>query len=157
MQEHDLLKRKTTGVDSILLEASAAMKSIVRKDTGEDRVAYVHSLACAEGFEINNDNDLRNSDWRRKGKKVSSKEWGNLSVLDARVMKMKKGNTHRACKQKHVLELATEAILSADVQHGNESDANTLLDSIGTARRNRRQTPSNADIKEVVADKGYHK
>ena len=45
VEEHGLLKGKTVGVDSTLLEANAAMKSIVRRDTGEDWEAYVRGLA----------------------------------------------------------------------------------------------------------------
>jgi transposase len=39
-----LLKGKTVGVDSTTLEANAAMKSIERKDTGEDWKEYVTRL-----------------------------------------------------------------------------------------------------------------
>jgi transposase len=44
-----LIAGKTVGVDSTTLEANAAMKSIVRKDTGEDWDAYVVRLMRAEG------------------------------------------------------------------------------------------------------------
>ena len=72
-------------------------------------------------------------------------------------MKMKKGYTHLSYKQEHVVDLETEAILSAEIYHGNESDGNTLLDSVGTAQGNLQQADSEAEIKEAVADKGYHK
>lgn len=48
-------------------------------------------------------------------------------------------------------------ILSAEIYHGNESDANTLLDSVNTAQGNLQQADSDATIKEVVGEKGYHK
>ena len=44
-----LLAGKTVGVDSTTLEANAAMKSIVRKDTGEDWKEYVTRLMREEG------------------------------------------------------------------------------------------------------------
>ena len=157
VEEHGLLKGKTGGVDSTLLEANAAMKSIVRKDTGEDWEAYVRKLAEEQGVEINDDDDLRKFDRKRKGKKTSNKEWESSSDPDARVMKMKKGYTHLSYKQEHVVDLETEAILSAEIYHGNESDGNTLLDSVGTAQGNLQQADSEAEIKEAVADKGYHK
>ena len=75
------------GVDSTLLEANAAMKSIVRKDTGEDWEAYVRRLAEAEGVEIHNDNDLRKFDRKRKGRKASNTEWESSGDPDARIMK----------------------------------------------------------------------
>ena len=157
VEEHGLLKGKTVGVDSTLLEANAAMKSIVRKDTGEDWEAYVRNIAEDDGVEINSDDDLRKFDRKRKGKKTSNKEWESPDDPDARVMKMKKGCTHLSYKQEHTVDLETEAILSAEIYYGNESDANTLLDSVGTAQGNLQQANIDAEIKEVVADKGYHK
>ena len=157
VEEHGLLKGKTVGVDSTLLEANAAMKSIVRKDTGEDWEAYVRGLAEAEGVEINSDDDLRRFDRKRKGKKASNQDWQSSSDPDARVMKMKKGHTHLSYKQEHTVDLETEAILSAEIYDGNESDPNTLLDSVNTAQGNLQQADSNVEIKEAVGDKGYHK
>ena len=72
--EHKLLSNKTVAVDSTYLEANAAMKSIVRKETGEDWREYVKRLAEAEGIEIQNDEDLRKYDKKRKNKKVSNDE-----------------------------------------------------------------------------------
>jgi transposase len=157
VEEHGLLKGKTVGVDSTLLEANAAMKSIVRRDTGEDWEAYVRGLAEAEGVEINSDDDLRKFDRKRKGKTASNQDWQSSSDPDARIMKMKKGHTHLSYKQEHTVDLETEVVLSAEIYHGNESDANTLLDSVGTAQGNLQQADSNSKIKEVVGDKGYHK
>jgi transposase len=39
LAQDGLIKGKTIGVDSTTLEANAAMKSIVRRDTGESYVA----------------------------------------------------------------------------------------------------------------------
>ena len=47
--EKKLLSGKTVGVDSTTLEANAAMKSIVRRDTGEDWKEYVTRLMREEG------------------------------------------------------------------------------------------------------------
>jgi len=157
VEEHGLLKGKTVGVDSTLLEANAAMKSIVRQDTGEDWEAYVRGLAEAEGVEINSDDDLRKFDRKRKGKKASNQDWKSSSDSDARIMKMKKGHTHLSYKQEHTVDLKTEVILSAEIYYGTESDGNTLLDSVGTAQGNLQQAGSDAAITEVVGDKGYHK
>lgn len=157
VEEHGLLKGKTVGVDSTLLEANAAMKSIVRRDTGEDWEAYVRGLAEAEGVEINCEDDLRKFDRKRKGKKASNQDWQSSSDPDARIMKMKKGHTHLSYKQEHTVDLETEAVLSAEIYYSNESDANTLLDSVGTAQGNLQQADSHAEIKEAVGDKGYHK
>lgn len=71
VDEHGLLRGRTVGVDATTLEANAAMKSIVRKDSGADWNAYLRELASAEGVEINNDEDLRRFDRKRsrEGKK----------------------------------------------------------------------------------------
>ncbi|MFG0260488.1 MAG: transposase, partial [Phycisphaerales bacterium JB041] len=63
-----LLKGKSIAVDATLLEANAAMKPIVRRDTGENWKEYVRRLAEAEGIKEPNDDDLRRFDRRRKGK-----------------------------------------------------------------------------------------
>ena len=157
VESHGLLKGKTVGVDSTLLEANAAMKSIVRKDTGEDWEAYVRRLAEAEGVEIHNDNDLRKFDRKRKGRKTSNTEWESPGDPDARIMKMKKGYTHLSYKQEHVVDLETEVVLAVEVYHGTQSDADTLEDSVNTARGHLLAAGSEAVIEEAVADKGYHK
>jgi transposase len=154
VEKDGLLTGKTVGVDSTLQEANAAMKSIVRKDTGEDWEAYVLGFADAEGVEINSDDDLRKFDRKRKGRKTSNQEWESLSDPDARVMKMKTRNTHLSYKQEHAVDLETAAILSVEIYYGNESDANTLLNSVGTAQGNLQQADSDAEITEAVADKG---
>lgn len=103
--EHKLLANKTVAVDSTYLEANAAMKSIVRKETGEDWKAYVKRLAEEEGVEIEDDNDLRKFDKTRKNKKVSNAEWESKSDADSRIMKMKDGRTHLAYKAEHTIDL----------------------------------------------------
>ncbi|TWT29157.1 hypothetical protein KOR34_53410 [Posidoniimonas corsicana] len=47
--EKGLLKGKAVGVDSTTLEADAAMKSIVRRDSGEDWEGYLTRLMKEEG------------------------------------------------------------------------------------------------------------
>ena len=46
-----LLKGKSVAVDATTLEANAALRSIVRRDTGEDYDDYLKGLAQAEGIE----------------------------------------------------------------------------------------------------------
>ena len=94
--DHGLLKGRTAGVDATTLEANAAMKSIVRKDTGEDWREYVRRLAEEEGIEEGTDEDLRRFDRRRKQKKVSNGDWQSRTDRDSRITKMKDGGTHLA-------------------------------------------------------------
>jgi hypothetical protein len=100
------------GVDLTTLEANAAMKSIVRRDTGEDWRKFVTRLMQEEGAvaadEKPSDEELRRFDKKRK-KKVSNDEWVSKTDADARITKMKDGRTHLAYKAEHVVE----AILAA--------------------------------------------
>jgi hypothetical protein len=152
-----LLHGKTVAVDSTTLEANAAMKSIERKDTGEDWKAYLTRLAQAEGIENPTDEDLRRFDKKRTGKKVSNDDWESPTDPDSRIAKMKDGTTHLAYKAEHVVDLGSDLVLSATITPANQSDAETLIDSIAQAQQNLDAAGSEATIKEAVADKGYHK
>ncbi len=63
-----LIKGKTIGVDSTTLEANAAMKSIVRRDSGESYNEYLKRVAAAEGVETTDAASLRRMDRKRKKK-----------------------------------------------------------------------------------------
>jgi transposase len=156
-EDRGLLSNKTVAVDSTFLEANAAMKSIVRKETGEDWKDYVRRLAAAEGVELQTDEEVRKYDKNRKNKKVSNDEWESPADGDSRIMKMKDGRTHLAYKAEHVIDLESEFILDARVYHGNESDSATLLESVTSAQKNLEEADVYRDIEEAVADKGYHK
>lgn len=151
-----LLSHKTVAVDSTQLEANAAMKSIVRKGTGEDYKEYVRCLAEAADVEINNDEDLRKFDKNRKNKKVSNDEWESESDPDARISKMKDGTTHLSYKAEHTVDLDSEFILDATVYHGNEADSQTLDRSVESANENLEKIGIEDEIEEAVADKAYH-
>ena len=156
-EDQKLLANKTVAVDSTFLEANAAMKSIVRKETGEDWKEYVKRLAAAEGIEIEDDEDLRKYDKNRKNKKVSNADWESKSDGESRIAKMKDGRTHLAYKAEHTIDLDSEFILDASVYHANEADSATLLESVTSAQENLKEAEVYRDICEVVADKGYHK
>jgi transposase len=161
LEKKKLLKGKTVGVDSTTLEADAAMKSIVRRDTGEDWKDYLTRLMQEEGL-IDEDDDppsdeeLRKFDKSRKDKKVSNEEWMSPSDPDARITKMKDGTTHLAYKAEHVVDLQTEAILAAEIYHADEHDTATLEDSLQQAQTNLLEAGSEQEIENAAADKGYH-
>jgi transposase len=161
LQQKKLLAGKVVGVDSTLLEADAAMKSIVRRDTGEDWKEYLTGLMKAEGLLDENDNppsddELRRFDKSRQNKKVSNEEWVSETDADARIAKMKDGTTHLAYKAEHVLDLQTEAILAAEIYHADFGDTHTLEDSLHTAQINLEEAGSQTEIRDAAADKGYH-
>ena len=160
-----LLAGMTVGVDSTTLEANAAMKSIVRKDTGEDWRAYVVRLMREEGViepdQEPTDEEVRRYDKGRKNKRVSNDEWQSSTDRDSRIAKMKDGRTHLAYKAEHVVDLANELVLAAEIYPANRTDTDTLLDSVMQAKLNVDAANARAGlgeerIEEVAADKGYH-
>jgi transposase len=157
--EQGLLQGKTVGVDATTLEADAAMKSIVRRDTGEDWQEYVGRLMreagqIEEGQEPTAE-EIARFDRKRKDKKVSNQQWHSETDPDSRITKMKDGRTHLAYKAEHVVDLGTELILAAEVYHANAADVDTIGPSINQAQDNLLQAESDAQIEEAVADKGY--
>ena len=160
-----LLAGKAVGVDSTTLEANAAMKSIVRKDTGEDWRAYVVRLMREEGLiepnEEPTDEEVRRYDKGRENKRVSNDEWRSSTDPASRITQMKDGRTHLAYKAEHVVDLRNELVLAAEICPANRADTDTLVDSVMQARLNVDAANERADlgeerIEEVAADKGYH-
>ena len=155
--EKGLLPGKTAAIDSTFLEANAAMKSIVRRDTGEDWNEYLRRLMKErEGVENPTDEELRRFDRTRKDKRVSNEEWVSKSDPDSRIAKMKNGETHLAYKAEHVIDLETEVVLAASIRPADHADVDTMVDSVVEARVNLSEAGVDVEIKEAVADKGYH-
>ncbi len=151
-----LLKGKTAGVDATLLEANAAMKSIVRQDTGEDYKAYLRRLAQEAGIDDPSDDDLKKFDKKRK-KKASNKDWQSPSDPQARIMKMKDGRTHLSYKAEHALDMQSGLLLAATIHHGDTSDGDSLPETLIAAQTNLIRAGSEAEIQDVALDNGYHK
>src|SRR5262249_441422 len=155
-----LLSGQTVGVDSTTLEANAAMKSIVRRDTGEDWKEYVTRLRREEGVidaaHEPTAEEVGRFDKKRKNKKVSNEEWKSSTDGDARITQMKDGTTHLAYKAEHVVDLKSDLIVAAEIYPANQTDTATLADSVVVAQLHLKDAGSNAAIKEAAADKGYH-
>jgi transposase len=154
--EKKLLAGATVAVDSTMLEANAAMKSIERKDTGEDWKEYLRRLAEEADIENPTDEELRRFDKKRTDKKVSNDDWQSPSDPGSRIAKMKDGRTHLAYKAEHVVDLKTDLVLAAVVYEANRGDAETLAESVVQAQKNIIEAESPANIHDAVADKGYH-
>jgi transposase len=155
-QEKKLLRGKTVAVDATTLEANAALKAIVRKDTGEDYQAYLKRLLAEQGVENPTAEEVRRFD-RNRPKKGSNKEWESATDPDSRIAKMKDGTTHLAYKAEHVVDLDSEFVLAASVHTADQSDPSTLVDSVLLAQTNLVLAGREQEIEEAVADKGYHK
>ena len=161
-----LLKGKTIGVDATTLEANAAMRSIVRRDTGETYRQYLIRLARESGIETPTAAELAKIDKTRKNK-ASNADWEHPHDPDARVMKLKNGSTHMGYKAEHAVDLETGALVSATLHSGDAGDTSTLGETIDDAESNlenaakdeqaeRRMVGPTRRVSEVVSDKGYH-
>lgn len=155
-RERKLLNAKTVAVDATFLEANAAMKSIVRRDTGEDYKGYLRRLAAEAGIEDPTDDDLRRFDKKRKGKKMPNKDWTSKTDPDSRIMRMKDGRTHLSYKVEHVVDLETEMILAVGVYPGDRGDPDSLLTSLDAAGKHLAEVDEALVVKELAADRGYH-
>lgn len=162
LQEAGLLKGKTIGVDATTLEANAALRSIVRRDTGQSYQDYLTQLAKSAGMENPSRSDLAKLDKNRKGK-GSNEEWEHPHDGDARITKMKDGRTHLAHKAEHVVDLETGALLGVSLHEANQGDTQTIIKSVDAAFSQLSQAIESTGEKlpeklfeEVITDKGYH-
>ena len=161
-----LIKGKTIGVDSTTLEANAAMKSIVRRDSGESYTAYLKRLAEAEGVEASDAAAVRRMD-RKRAKKMSNQDWESPSDGEAEITKLKDGRTALAYKAENAVDMETGAIVAVTTHGGATADTATVKETVieagiavagliaeKTAAGNYEVHPGG--VQEVVADKGYH-
>lgn len=155
-RERELLRGNRVAVDATLLEANAAMKSIVRKETGEDYKAYLRRLAAEAGIENPSDDELKRFDRKRKRKKMSNRDWTSETDPDSRIMRMKDGRTHLSYKAEHVVDLDTDMILSAGIHSGDRGDPDSLMESLDATGKNLVGVDEHLAVKELAADKGYH-
>jgi len=156
----DLVKGKTIGIDATTLEANAALRSIVRRDSGETYQDFLTRLAQASGIETPTRADLARLD-RKRPKKGRNTEWRHPHDPDARITKMKDGRTHLAHKAEHAVDLETGAIVGVTVQGADQGDTTTIAETLTAAAEDLEAVATVTDehtavIDEVVLDKGYH-
>jgi transposase len=161
----DLLKGKTLGVDATTLEANAALRSIVRRDTGQKYEEFLKELAKASGIECPTREDLAKLD-RKRPKKGSNQQWHNPNDPDAKITKMKDGRTHRAHKAEHAVDLETGAVLAVTLQGADQGDTTTIQETLAETANNLAHVQNDPQAREhlrpkvmaeVVTDKGYHR
>jgi transposase len=155
--EAGLLTGKTIGIDATTLEANAAMRSIVRRDTGDTYQAFLTGLAKASRCPTRD--DLARLDRKRK-KKTSNKDWTHPHDPDAKVAKMKDGRTHLAHKAEHAVDLATGAIVAVTLQGADQGDTTTIGHTATAAADQVEEAQVGVAepqrLEEIIADKGYH-
>ena len=157
VERRGLLKGEVLGVDSTTLEANAAMRSIVRKDTGESYREYLAGLAREAGIEDPSPEELRKFDRNRKGRKTSNRDFESEADPSSRIAKMKDGTTHLAHKAENAVDLETSVVVSATIFPADRGDAQTLPETIEQSEKNLQAVDSVKTIVSLVTDKGYHK
>jgi transposase len=169
LADRGLLKGQRLAIDATTLEANAAMRSIVRRDTSESYEEFLRGLAKASGIETPTREDLVRLDHKRK-KRMSNKEWKSPADEDARIAKMKDGRTHLAYKAEHAVDLDTGAVVAVTLPGADKGDTTTLdatlceagMTLAELAGREAELRPDHEPqvnvngIEELVADKGYH-
>jgi transposase len=154
VKEDGLLTGTTIGIDATTLEANAAMRSIVRRDTGEGYDAYLTKLAQAAGIEHPTREQLARFDRKRK-KKGSNKDWTSPADPDARIAKMKDGRTHLAHKAEHAVDLSSGALLAVTLQPADRGDTTSVFTTFEAATDNIAAVEV-GPMAVAVLDKGYH-
>ena len=157
--EEGLLTGKTVAIDATTLEANAAMRSIVRRDTGESYQEYLTGLAKASGIDTPTREVLARLDRKRK-KKTSNKDWTHPWDPDAKVTKMKDGRTHLAHKAEHAVDVETGAIVAVTLQGADKGDTTTIVETAVAAAEQVEDAQADVTepqpLEEIIADKGYH-
>ena len=164
-----MLQGKRIGIDATTLEANAAMKSIVRRDTGESYNEFLTGLARESGIETPTREDLARLD-RKREKRTSNKEWKSPADGDARIAKMKDGSTHLAHKAEHAVDMESGAVVAVTLHSADLGDTTTVHQTLAEAGlavaelivrevelHPEEEAKVNVNgIEELVADKGYH-
>src|SRR6202521_2379522 len=154
-----LLRGKNVAVDATTLEANAAMRSIVRRDTGESYQEFLTGLAQASGIATPTREDLARLDRKRK-KKTSNEDWQHPWDPDAKIAKMKDGRTHLAYKAEHAVDLETGALVAVTLQDADQGDTTTIIETVIAAAEQSEDAQAALQapepLAEIIADKGYH-
>ena len=156
---HDLVKAERIGVDGSTMEANAALRTIVRRDTGESYREMLTRMAKESGIATPSADDLVRLDRQRKGKKLSNADWESPTDPDAKVARMKNGTTRLAYKPEHAVDLDTGVIVAAPIHPADQGDTNTLDPTLKAAAHNLAGiglAPTSEDRCDLVTDKGYH-
>jgi transposase len=115
------------------LEANAALRTIVRRDSGEGYRAMLTRMARESGVETPTAEDLVRLDRNRKGKKLSNADGQSSTAPDGWIAKLKDGRTHLAYKPEHAMDLDTGAVVTAEVHAADQGDTATMPDTLANA------------------------
>ena len=134
--ECGLVKGDRIGVDASTMEANAALRTIVRQETGETYREMLIRMAEESGIETPSAEDLVRLDRARKGKKLSNADWVSATDPEAKITRMKDGTTHMAYKPEHAVDLDTGAVVAAEIHPADQGDTTTLKGTLQAVETN---------------------
>ncbi len=164
--ENGLLKGQTVAIDATTLEANAALRSIVRRGTGEGYQEFLQRLAKESGIATPTREDLARLD-RKRPHKGSNEEWEHPHDPEARIAKLKDGQTHLAHKVEQAVDLESGAVVAVTIQPADRGDTATVKETLREAEEaiaavagetNHEEVGERVNPEgptEVVLDKGY--
>lgn len=167
LAERGLLQGRTIGIDATTLEADAALRSIVRRDTGEQYEEFLRRLAQESGIKTPTRAQLAKLD-KKRARKGSNQDWTHPHDPDARITKMKDGRTRLAHKAEHAVDMESGAVVAITVQSADAGDTHTVQQTLAEAQENIEAVAEVIDSEpdapaveiqspaELVTDKGYH-
>lgn len=124
-----LVKRKTVGIDATTLKGNAALRSIVRRDTGESYQGFLTKLAQASGIETPTRADLARVDRKRKKKGLERRlDTAARSRHDDHQDERRPNAPDH--KGKHTVELETGAIVGVTVHDAEDGDTMTCVEAL---------------------------
>ena len=159
LAEHGLIKGERIGVDASTMEANAALRTLVRRDSGEGYREMLTRMAKESGIETPTTEDLIRLDRKRKDKTLSNADWRSPTDPDAKIAKLKDGRTHLAYKPEHAMDLDTGAVVAAEVHAADQGDTTTMPGTLASAAKHLaavEAAPTPEAPAELIADKGYH-
>ena len=148
------MQGKTIGIDATTLEAKAGATHSGAPGHGAGLRDVREGTGKSSGVPTSTREELVRFDRKRK-KKTSNREWMNPHDPDAKITKLKDGRTRLGHKVEEAVDLETGAVVAvtAPEELGRSSDPRgNRPDGAGGSGG----VGSGAQVREVVADKGYH-
>ncbi len=153
-----LVSAYAAGIDSTTIEANASLKRLKRRDSGAPYLEYVKQLMREAGEDPTDTAAVIRFDRQRKDKTLSNDHWCSPTDPDARITRMKNGTTHLAYKSEHAIDLASGAMLAAEIYPGDCGDTQCMQETLDACQENLEglDTEDPPHILCVATDKGYH-
>jgi len=125
LADEGLVSGKTVGVDATTVEEIAALRSMVRRDTGEGYREFLEGLAKESQIETPTREDIAKIDLVRKGK-GSNGEWASPSDPDSGITKMKDGRTRLCHKAEHAVDMVSGAAVAVTLHRSEAGDTSSV-------------------------------